>query len=150
MLSLQADKVLGALGIVFVAVFTVDDKVLNAYAEFAGQVDAGLGREDGPSGDGLVVNGVCSGIFVNLNTQRVAVTVAEVRAVAGGADDIGCRVVYIAAAYTAAAKLNACKPTGVPVLVCIVVALNVTFSFGWTNTAESFTPCPPPLVRPVE
>ena len=52
---LQNNQFLGTGGQIFVAILGVNDAILNADAEFAGQVDAGLGGCDGVQGHGLVV-----------------------------------------------------------------------------------------------
>ena len=82
------DELLGAVGQDLHPVLLDDEAVLNADAELAGQIDAGLGGADAAGGHGLVIGGVAVGGLVDHQAQAVAVAVAEAVAVAGVGNDL--------------------------------------------------------------
>ena len=79
------------------AVFLKDGDVLDADAEFAGDIDARLGRNDRVQRDRQIVARVAVRRLVDLQTEAVTVAVGEISAVARLGDDVARRRVNVLA-----------------------------------------------------
>ena len=85
---LQNQQVLLGQGDILAAALLQHHHVLDADAEAAGQIDAGLGRHGGSQRQGLVVGGGGIGGLVNFHAHAVAEAVAEIGTVTGVLDDL--------------------------------------------------------------
>ena len=79
------------------AVLRQDQHVLDPHPQLPRQIDARLGGDHRPGGQGLGVGGGGIGPLVDLHPHAVAEAVAEVRAVAGAVDDVSGGLVHVVA-----------------------------------------------------
>lgn len=86
--SLQDSQVLLGQGDIHAAALLQHQHVLDADAEAAGQIDAGLGRHGGSQRQGVVVGRGSVGGLMDLHTHAVAEAVAEIGSVARILDDL--------------------------------------------------------------
>ena len=98
-----------ALSDIFAAIGGKDHHVLDPNAEFSGQIDAGFCGTQGTCGHGTLVAGIGIGCFVDLQTQAVAVAMAEVFAVTGIGNDLTGNTIDITANDTSLGCGNACQ-----------------------------------------
>ena len=85
---LQNQQVLLGQGDILAAALLQHHHVLDADAEAAGQIDAGLGGHGGPQRQGVVVGRGGVGGLVNFHAHAVAEAVAEIGTVTGVLDDL--------------------------------------------------------------
>ena len=95
--SLQDSQVLLGQGDIHAAALLQYQHVLDADAEAAGQIDAGLGRHSGSQRQGVVVGRGSVGSLMDLHTHAVAEAVAEIGSVARILDDLPGGGVHIVA-----------------------------------------------------
>ena len=90
-------------------IFQKHAAILNADAESARQIDAGLSRTHRAHGHGIFVAHVGAGRFMDLQADAVTVAVSKVRAVACVRDQLTGSAVNIAADGTCLGNSQACQ-----------------------------------------